>query len=645
MKHYKRRCGSFFIAIMMVLTLVNAGHINIQANTANEKIINDMDTDKTMDFVTFEGNWVSSTNAADQYHNDEHYANSSEWTEGKEASYTITFTGNSIRLYGNKAPKLGDFKVWIDDKLIGTYSANSTARVTKQKIFESDSLPNGKHILKVKGVAGTGNVHFDYAAVTYEDIKEIGTCLVQSPDIKKGVVSEITLQLNDLKDAQVYRAGDFYVSYDQNVLHYVDSKLDDKNGILKVKDEGGKLHIVFTMKKGWYDDLTITLRMSGKKVVDATEIKVTKAIAADGAGTQASLKATSKSVAVLHDEQVEQAYNQLQSLINQSNQWIQNGALDHADALIAQLIRSSLDGSIAVLNNTAAQLNDYVTAWNTLSGAIHMLQSVDYKTKLNALIDEYEKLDMSIYEDEGSKQFQNILKQAKHVLAQENVSVSELMQTYDTLVKAKDVLVEKKPKPADKALLKAILKIAEQAESIAQRYDQNAPSWKVFISSIENARTVLNNASASQKEVDYATEQLTYAYENIRLKPDERMLAAVNDFINKASTLDSLAYTKENYNFILNVKQKAEKLYKDFSEEGYRAIEKDILKALDIMQNHRLPNKDKEQKVVVKTSADINTGDQTNNIILTFSMLILISGALILYLTHKRKNLKESTHT
>lgn len=616
-----------------MITFVNTGFMHLQANTEHEKIINDMDTDKPMDVVQYEGKWASAGDSQDQYHNDEHWSNSSDWIEGQEGSYTITFTGTSIQLYGNKASKLGDFKVWIDDKLIGTYSAKSTTRLTKQKIFESGPLANTEHKLKVKGVFGTGNLHLDYAVVQYDDQKVIGACDLQATEIKKGIPAQVKLQLKAMSDASAYLAGEFYIAYDKDVLHYIDTTVTDKNAIINVKDEGGILHVVAAMKKGLYNDFTITLTMSGIKPSAKTALKVTKAIVSDAAGKQAQLALAMKHVAVVKDEQVEQVYQNLQSLVTQTNTLLDNGGLDNADEVIAQLVRTSLQHANTVLHNQAALLKEYVDAWNQLSDALHLLHTVDYKAKLKALVKTYQELDLSIYEESSIIQFQDAVKHAEKISMQENVSLDELMKTYNDLLQAKDYLVEKKPKPADKTLLKAILVIAEKAESAADQYDQNAPSWNIFIQAIKRAKSVLQDVLATQKEVDHALEILSDAYENIRLKPDERKLAVLQDFINKANSIQRTAYTKDDVNFIIHVKEQADKLYRNFSEEGYRKIEKDILIAYDIMQNHKLTDKSTNHK----TQTGVPTGDNSSLVYLSSSILILMSISVIVYVKHKRK--------
>lgn len=643
MKHYNRRVVSFFISIMMMITFVNTGVIHLQADTGDGKIINDMDIGKPMDGVEYEGKWASANDSQDQYHHDEHWSNNSDWTDGQEGSYTITFTGSSIQLFGNKSPKLGNFKVWIDDKLIGTYSATSTTRLTKQKIFESKPLTNTEHKLKVKGVYGTGNLQFDYALVQSDEPNVIGTCDLQANDIKKGKATQVKLQLKAMKDAPAYLAAEFYIAYDKDVLHYIDTASTDQNTIIKVKDEGGNLHIVVAMKKGLYNDFTITLTMSGIKVTKQTALKVTKATVSDATGKQGSLTLSDQNVAVVKDEQVEQAYQNLQDLITQTNTLLDNGALDHVDEVSAQLVRTALQNANTILHNQTSLLQEYVDAWNKLSDALHLLQSVDYKAKLKDLIKTYQELDLSIYEEAGVKQFQDVLKHANNISMQEDVSVNELIKTYNELLQAKDYLVEKKPEVADKTLLKTMLTIAEKAEKAADQYDQQNPSWNIFIEAIKRDESVLQDSFATQKDVDHAIEVLSDAYENIRLKPDEVTLAALRNFINQADSIQPAAYAKDDFNYIVKVKEQAKKLYQNFSEEGYQAIEKNILKAIDIMQNHKLSNKQKEQQVTVETKTAIDTGDNHDEIYLSSVILIVMSTSLMIYARKKRKKLKENT--
>lgn len=54
--------------------------------------------------------------------------------------YIIHFYGIQIQLYGNKAPKLGNFKVYIDGEYQETASVYNDSRLTQQLIYESPKL-------------------------------------------------------------------------------------------------------------------------------------------------------------------------------------------------------------------------------------------------------------------------------------------------------------------------------------------------------------------------------------------------------------------------------------------------------------------------------------------------------------------------
>ncbi|MFQ8704916.1 MAG: hypothetical protein ACLR9T_02545 [Thomasclavelia sp.] len=52
--------------------------------------------------------------------------------------YIIHFYGIQIQLYGNKAPKLGNFKVYIDSEYQETASVYNDSRLTQQLIFSQE---------------------------------------------------------------------------------------------------------------------------------------------------------------------------------------------------------------------------------------------------------------------------------------------------------------------------------------------------------------------------------------------------------------------------------------------------------------------------------------------------------------------------
>lgn len=90
--------------------------------------------------------------------------------------YIIHFYGIQIQLYGNKAPKLGNFKVYIDSEYQETASVYNDSRLTQQLIFLKKN--------KIQGVYNSVNLQFDYAKDFFNN-KLIKT-VIEIMDFKQG---------------------------------------------------------------------------------------------------------------------------------------------------------------------------------------------------------------------------------------------------------------------------------------------------------------------------------------------------------------------------------------------------------------------------------------------------------------------------
>ncbi len=65
------------------------------------------------------------------------------------AEFTVHFTGTKAYLIGTKDPGHGTADIYIDGKLVSTIDAYSSTRALGQILFESDTLQDGKHTLRL----------------------------------------------------------------------------------------------------------------------------------------------------------------------------------------------------------------------------------------------------------------------------------------------------------------------------------------------------------------------------------------------------------------------------------------------------------------------------------------------------------------
>lgn len=224
----------YFKGILIIITMFISCALVIQATNDRgstpkagqnviTKIVEDSATGQLgeVDKIVYSGPW-SSGSAVDCSNNDEHYANTNNaGFATQEVSYTITFKGVAISLYGNKAPALGKSQIFIDGDTVGEeINLLNPTRITKQLLFKKEGLNNTVHTIKIvcsKDGGTLKGIHFDYAQVseieentddslsvspTSIDMKVSGQAEITA-NLKEGVVSDILWESSDPSIAEI----------------------------------------------------------------------------------------------------------------------------------------------------------------------------------------------------------------------------------------------------------------------------------------------------------------------------------------------------------------------------------------------------------------------------------------------------------
>ena len=98
--------------------------------------------DTSKDF-TFSGSWGNDTGEA-------YTGGTGRWANpGNGTEATVKFKGTKVWLLGTVDPNHGTADVYIDDKLVETIDTHGSSRKLQQRIFESDTLTDGEHTLKI----------------------------------------------------------------------------------------------------------------------------------------------------------------------------------------------------------------------------------------------------------------------------------------------------------------------------------------------------------------------------------------------------------------------------------------------------------------------------------------------------------------
>lgn len=127
-------------------------YISAESTTEPDEPEELTNVDDTSDLLVYSGTWQSDSN--DAFH-----AGSAHYTSTAEASVALTFTGTTIRWYGQKDTNFGTALVYLDDQLVATVNVNGEM-ATGQLLFEQTDLTEGGHTICI--VCQTPVVDLDY---------------------------------------------------------------------------------------------------------------------------------------------------------------------------------------------------------------------------------------------------------------------------------------------------------------------------------------------------------------------------------------------------------------------------------------------------------------------------------------------------
>ena len=145
----------------------------LAADGTAELTVNDSETGAGLFQFDFKGNWVHEGGYPDRFvGGDEHWITADRFGTSYP-SVTLRFSGTKVALYGHKVADSPFVRITLDGKDMGTVDLYSPNRVEKVLLYESDTLPDGDHVITMEVLAdknpAAGNGHevsIDYAIVT-----------------------------------------------------------------------------------------------------------------------------------------------------------------------------------------------------------------------------------------------------------------------------------------------------------------------------------------------------------------------------------------------------------------------------------------------------------------------------------------------
>ena len=200
--------------------------------------------------------------------------------------------------------------------------------------------------------------------------------------------------------------------------------------------------------------------------------------------------------------------------------------LENVVKAVADEFKAARDEANAVYNNASATQEEINNAFDRLASAMHMLDFVKGdKTALKAFIDKVSGLEADKYTEATWTPFNDALVTANNVYNDENAMQEEVNTTYQELVTA---FLNLRLIP-DKSLLEDLINKAEGLNLASY----SKATVQVVNDALANAKNVLANENATQKDVDNAKATLEKAINsleaNVNTPADNTVSTPVNN--------------------------------------------------------------------------------------------------------------------
>lgn len=307
----------------------------------------------------------------------------------------------------------------------------------------------------------------------------------------------------------------------------------------------------------------------------------------------------------------------------------ENGALEGVNEIVRALFEERLAKAQAVLADEHVLQQEVNTAWKELSEAVQMLNFKSDKAELNALIAQAEAIDLTNYQEQGKDEFAAALAYAKDVAA--NPAALTEQSIAAAIARLQAAMESLTANEIDTTMLEFIIKQA-QALDLDQFIQSGQPE---FLQALDQANAALA-AKESQAAVDQAAIDLNQALLNLRRKPNEEDLKALQAFAKELEAVDLSQYDA-----------KTAKAIREYGKTIQTVLEmnepsaEDVLKGLDAMKEAKilLASKTAKSNAAANCTAGSSKSVKTaaaSGFAATAASL-LASGLVLAFLKKKRK--------
>jgi hypothetical protein len=275
--------------------------------------------------------------------------------------------------------------------------------------------------------------------------------------------------------------------------------------------------------------------------------------------------------------------------------------------------------------------NDYASATEIrVTGTEAPTEPAD-KTELQVAYDLAAAMDLSIYTDESRQMMEEAIAAAAEVLANENALQAEIDEALNNLNAAKDQL---ELKAVDKSELEKMIALADEYAGKIGSYTPE--SAEAFQAAYDAAKTVFENAEASQEEVDNIVEVLQKAIDGLELAKEISTAVleyalALAETADTEGVLDSVAEVFNNakasaQNILERVQAGDASVTQDMVDESWQ----NLIKAMQYLSFKQGDKTDLQKVIDLANSLDLSQyldeGQQAFNDALTAAEAVLADG-------------------
>ena len=275
--------------------------------------------------------------------------------------------------------------------------------------------------------------------------------------------------------------------------------------------------------------------------------------------------------------------------------------------------------------------NDYASATEIrVTGTEAPTEPAD-KTELQVAYDLAAAMDLSIYTDESRQVMEEAIAAAAEVLANENALRAEIDEALNNLNAAKDQL---ELKAVDKSELEKMIALADEYAGKIGSYTPD--SAEAFQAAYDAAKTVFENAEASQEEVDNIVEVLQKAIDGLELAKEISTAVleyalALAETADTEGVLDSVAEIFNNakasaQNILERVQAGDASVTQDMVDESWQ----NLIKAMQYLSFKQGDKTDLQKVIDLANSLDLSQyldeGQQAFNDALTAAEAVLADG-------------------